>query len=316
MKKPRILFIGTSPFAIPSLLDLNREEWPIIGVVTPPDRPQGRGRLTAPPPVKTAALEIGLPVIQESDIKDIDFLRTLQALAPDLVVVASFGQIIPQSILNIPPEGCLNIHPSLLPKYRGAAPINWAIIRGEKKTGVTVMKMDQGMDSGDILLQEETPIGEKENFGVLHDRLAKMGSKLLLKTLSLLMKGDLHPDKQSHALATFAPSLDKDAGLIRWENGRRQIERLIRGLSPIPCAYTFLNGKKLKVFAGTAKPSENPQAPGTIKIEKNETLCVAAQDGYVYLEEIQLEGRKRLKAGDFLRGASISTGEIMGTGKS
>lgn len=307
--------MGTSPFAIPALSELFHTGWPIIGVVTPPDRPQGRGRLTAPPPVKTAALKMGLPIIQALNIKDIAFLKTFQTLAPDLVIVAAFGQILPQSILNSPPGGCINIHPSLLPKYRGAAPINWAIINGEEKTGVTVMKMDEGMDSGDILLQEETPIGENENFGELHDRLAKMGAKQLLKTLSLLPTGDIHPEQQDHALATFAPPLDKETGLINWRNDCQRIERLIRGLSPVPCAYTFLHGKKLKVFSGTAKPAENPAATGTIKVEKNEALCVAAQDGYVYLEEVQLEGKKRMKISDFLRGASFSTGERMGLSK-
>jgi methionyl-tRNA formyltransferase len=315
MKKPRILFMGTAPFAIPALSELFHTGWPIIGVVTPPDRPQGRGRLTAPPPVKTAALAMGLPIIQTPNVKDIDFLQRLLTLAPDLVIVAAFGQILPQSVLSSPPDGCINIHPSLLPKYRGAAPINWAIIHGEEKTGVTVMKMDEGMDSGDILLQEETPIDENENFGELHDRLAKMGAKLLLKTLSLLPTGDIHPVQQDHALATFAPPLDKEIGRISWRNDCQHITRFIRGLSPAPCAYTFLHGKKLKVFSATAKPAENPAAQGTIKVEKNETLCVAVQNGYVYLEEVQLEGKKRMNIRDFLRGASLSTRERMGLGK-
>jgi methionyl-tRNA formyltransferase len=312
MKRPRILFMGTSTFAVPSLSELCRAGWPIIGVVTPPDRPQGRGRIPASPPLKTAAVKMGLPIIQTSNVKEKDFLQTFQRIAPDLVVVAAFGQILPQAIIFTPPEGCINIHPSLLPKYRGAAPINWAIINGEKKTGVTIMKMDEGMDSGDILLQEETVIAENENFGELHDRLAKMGAILLLKTLSLLPEGRVHPKKQNHSLATFAPLLDKETGLIDWKNDCQKIARLIKGLSPVPCAYSFLHGKKLKIFSGTAKPAETSEAPGTIKVEKNDSLCVAAQNGCLFIEEVQLEGKRRMKIADFLRGTSLSTGEKMG----
>ena len=304
--------MGTSLFAIPPLRELFEAGWPIIGVVTPPDRPQGRGRMTAPPLLKTAAQQMGLTIIQTQNVKEISFLQTFQRLAPDLVIVAAFGQILPKSILYSPPKGCINIHPSLLPKYRGAAPINWAIINGEEKTGVTVMKMDEGMDSGDILLQEETIIGENENFGELHDRLAKMGAKLLLKTLSLLPTSDIHSKQQDHTLATFAPIIDKEISVINWENDCRKIVRLIRGLSPVPCAYTFLHRKKLKIFSGTAKITEPSEAPGTIKVKKNETLCVAAQNGYIYIEEAQLEGKKRMNISDFLRGKPLSTGEKIG----
>ena len=304
--------MGTSTFAVPTLSELYQVRWPIIGVVTPPDRPQGRGRIPAPPPLKTAAQQMGLPIIQTQDVRQPDFLDTFQRLAADLVIVAAFGQILPESIIDSPREGCINIHPSLLPKYRGAAPINWAIINGEKKTGVTVMKMDKGMDSGDILLQEETIIGEKETFGELHDRLAKTGAALLLKTLSLLPAGHIHPKPQDHSLATFAPLLDKEIGLIKWGNDCQKIARLIRGLSPIPCAYTFVRGKKLKVFSGTAKPTGTSDVPGTIKVVKQGSLFVAAQNGYIDIEEVQLEGRKRMKIGEFLRGTSLSTGEKIG----
>ena len=304
--------MGTSAFAISPLYELVQAGWPIIGVVTPPDRPQGRGRMTAPPPLKTAAQQMGLPIIQTPNVKEKSFLQTFQRLAPNLVIVAAFGQILPKSIISNPPEGCINIHPSLLPKYRGAAPINWAIIKGEKKTGVTVMKMDEGMDSGDILSQEETIIGENENFGDLPDRLAKMGANLLLQTLSLLPTGNIRAKQQDHTLATFAPVLDKKTGLINWENDCQKITRLIKGLSPVPCAYTFLHRKKLKIFSGTANIAKTSEAPGTIKVEKNNALCVAAQNGYIYLEEVQLEGKKRMKISDFLRGTSLSTGEKLG----
>ncbi len=305
--------MGTSTFSLQPLYELYRARWPLVGVVTPPDRPRGRGRAVAPPPLKTAAKQLGLEVIQTDNVGKTEFLTTFQRIAPELVIVAAFGQFLPASIIHGPKEGCINIHPSLLPKYRGAAPINWAIINGEPRTGVTIMRMDEGMDSGDILLQEETIIGEKESFGELHDRLAKMGAKLLLETLDLLLMGDIHPRKQDHSLATFAPVLQKEFGLIDWNRDCQAIARLIRGLSPAPCAYTFVHGKKLKIFSGTAKTTQISAQPGTIQINKDASLCVASQNGHVCIEEVQLEGKKRMGIGDFLRGTHLSSGEILQT---
>ncbi|MBW6485921.1 MAG: methionyl-tRNA formyltransferase [Syntrophobacterales bacterium] len=312
MEKTGIVFMGTSTFAVPALTGLVEAGWPIIAVVTPPDRPQGRGRITAPPPLKITAGELGLPLIQTKNVKDKSFLETFKSLAPEMAIVAAFGQILPKPILYDTPRGCINIHPSLLPKYRGAAPINWTIINGEKTTGVTIMKLDTGIDSGDILLQEETPIGENENFGELHRRLAEMGAKLLLKTISLSLTGNLHPQRQDHSLATFAPPLGRELGLINWEDDCQKIARLIRGLSPTPCAYTFFHQKKLKIFSATAKTAPTSEAPGVIIGKRDGALCIAAANGCVYLTDLQLEGKKRMSSEDFLRGAPVSAGEKIG----
>ena len=266
----------------------------------------------APPPVKLLANSLGLTVLQPEKVRTPDFLETFRQLAPDLVVVAAFGQILPREIIHGPRDGCINIHPSLLPKYRGAAPINWALIRGDQKTGVTIMRMDEGVDSGDILLQEETPIGEEETFGTLHDRLANMGALLLLKALAMMEAGTLQSRPQDHRLATAAPRFGPEDGLIRWDADARTIVALIRGLSPSPSAYTFLGGKKLKIFLATAETAAVAEAPGTVAGETAVGLRVAAGGGYVLLREVQLEGKKRLAARDFLRGVRIAPGQVLG----
>ena len=312
MTKPRILFMGTPAFAVPALQGLVRGGWPVIGVVTQPDRPQGRGRTLAPTPVKVAAGGLSLPVLQPEKVRHPDFLETFRKLAPDLVIVAAFGQILPAEIIHGPKEGCINIHPSLLPKYRGAAPINWPLIRGEEITGVTIMRMDEGVDSGDILLQEQTPIGPEENFGDLHDRLANMGADLLLIALARLQSGTLLPRPQDHRLATLAPRIGREQGRIHWENDCRDIVSLVRGLSPVPCAYTFLDGKQIKIFASAAEPATVVEAPGTVVGETGGVLRIAAGRGYVHLKEVQLEGKKRMAARDFLRGFPVAPGRILG----
>jgi methionyl-tRNA formyltransferase len=312
MPKPRILFMGTPAFAVPALECLVRGGYPVIGVVTQPDRPQGRGRTMASSPVKVRAEGLGLTVLQPEKVRTPDFLETFRKLAPDLVIVAAFGQILPGEIISGPREGCINIHPSLLPKYRGAAPINWALIRGEEKTGVTIMRMDEGVDSGDILLQEETPIGEEETFGTLHDRLANMGAGLLLKAIAQVEAGTLRPRPQDHRLVTQAPRLGSEDGRVRWDADARAIVARIRGLSPTPSAHTLLGGKKLKIFMAMAETAAVPEAPGTVVGETAAGLRVAAGNGYVLLRELQLEGKKRLAAHVFLRGVRIVPGQVLG----
>lgn len=312
MIKPRILFMGTPAFAVPALEGLVKGGWPVIAVVTQPDRPQGRGQTLAPPPVKVAAEGLSLPVLQPEKVRHPDFLETFRKLAPDLVIVAAFGQILPSEIIRGTKEGCINIHPSLLPKYRGAAPINRALMGGEEKTGVTIMQMDEGVDSGAILLQEETPIGPEENFGELHDRLAIMGADLLRMALAMLLSGTLLPRPQDHSRATAAPRIGREEGQIRWEKDCRQIVSLIRGLSPVPCAHTLLGGKQLRVFAAAAEPADIAEAPGTVAGEAAGTLRVAAGNGYVLLKEVQAEGKKRMTVRDFLRGCRIAPGQILG----
>jgi methionyl-tRNA formyltransferase len=312
MSKPSILFMGTPAFAVPALEGLVKNGWPVIAVVTQPDRPQGRGQTLAPPSVKVAAKGLSLPVLQPEKVRHPDFLETFRKLAPDLVVVAAFGQILPAEIIHGSNQGCINIHPSLLPKYRGAAPINRTLMAGEKKTGVTIMQMDEGVDSGAILLQEETPIGPEENFGELHDRLAVMGADLLRMALTMLLSGTLLPRPQDHSLATAAPRIGREEGRIRWERDCRQIVSLIRGLSPTPSAHTLLGGKQLRIFAAAAEPADVTEAPGTVTGESAGTLRVTAGNGYVLLKEVQLEGKKRMTVRDFLRGNPIATGQVLG----
>jgi len=305
--------MGTPEFAVPSLDILIRNDYPIVTVVTQPDRPKGRGRIAAPPPIKVAAEKYGLPLVQPERLRTTEFTDYFSGIRPDLAVVAAFGQILPREILDIPKMGCINVHPSLLPKYRGAAPINWALIRGEEKTGVTMMLMDQGMDTGDILAQEETMIEPMETFGKLNDRLAVMGARLLLATIDMVARGNSTRTPQDASLATYAPRLTKEDGLIRWDADLRETVNLIRGLSPTPCAYTSYKGKMLKVFSAIGEEIPPPESPGRIGTVTDKGLPVAARNGYVYLQEVQLENKKRMSIRDFLRGCRMAPGDILGS---
>jgi methionyl-tRNA formyltransferase len=313
MSKPKIVFMGTSEFAVPSLEILIGHDYPILGIVTQPDRPKGRGRVPAPPPVKVIAEKYGLPVVQPERLKNKEFVDYFRGIYPNLAVVAAFGQILPHEILEIPKMGCINVHPSLLPKYRGAAPINWALIRGEVKTGVTIMLMDEGMDTGDILTQEETMIEPTETFGKLNDRLAVTGDRLLLKTIDMIMEGNASRTPQDSSLATYAPRLKKEDGLIRWDADVNRTVNLIRGLSPAPCAYTFFKGRMLKIFSALGEEVLSPESPGRIGTVTEKGLAVAARNGYVYLQEIQLENKKKMAVHDFLRGFRIAPGDALGS---
>ncbi len=312
MSKPKIVFMGTPEFAVPSLEILIKNGYPIAGIVTQPDRPKGRGRHTIASPVKVFAQSHQLRVLQPERLRNNEFMEVFRKLAPDMAVVAAFGQILPREILETPGMGCINVHPSLLPKYRGAAPINWTLIRGETVTGVTIMLIDEGMDTGDILAQEETAIFPEEKFGELHDRLAEMGARLLLKTIEMMMNDTVTRTPQDASLATYAPRLKKEDCLIRWDADIRGIVNLIRGLSPIPCAYTFHEGKILKIFSAKGKESPVNETPGTVGRETEEGLPVAARNGYVYLQEIQLENKKRMSVRDFLRGFRMPPGSVLG----
>lgn len=311
MSHPRILFMGTPDFALPALEQLYTRNYPVIGVVTQPDRPHGRGQKEVAPPVKLLAQKLGLPVFQPEKVKDPAFLETLHELSPEMVVVAAYGQILPKAIIDFPPLKCLNIHPSLLPKYRGAAPINWAIIRGEIKTGVTIMSMDEGMDSGDILLQQETLIEADEDFGRLHDRLAVQGASLLIEAIDLMSAGKALFKPQDASQVTFAPRLKKETGQINWNSGVEDIVNLIRGLSPTPAAYTYISEQALKVFSASSEKSNVSDAPGKIGAQTDRGLAVAAVDGYVFLKEIQLAGKKRMFVSDFLRGYRLAPETIL-----
>ncbi|MDX9746233.1 MAG: methionyl-tRNA formyltransferase [Syntrophales bacterium] len=313
MQAPSILFMGTPDFAVPSLKILIGNGAPLTGVVTQPDRPSGRGRRLTPPPVKVLAEASNLPLFQPERIRDESFLKIFRDLAPALVVVVAFGQILPMEMITRPRYGCINVHPSLLPKYRGAAPIQWSLIRGETMTGMTIMQMDEGVDSGDILLQEAVPIAPRDNFGSLHDRLAVLGAEMLLKTIGMIADGSIRPVKQDHSRATLAPRIKREDGLIDWSKGVREILSLIRGLSPNPGAYTFLDGKKLRVYAARGEASASGSSPGTVlRVGKDGNPAIAAADGLVYPEEIQMENRKRMSMADFLRGYRVTPETILG----
>jgi methionyl-tRNA formyltransferase len=311
MAKPRILFMGTPSFALPTLELLHSNNYPVIGVVTQPDRPAGRGQKEIASPVKLLAQSLGLPVFQPQKVKDKSFLDIFYQLNPEMVVVAAFGQILPKTIIEFPKLGCLNIHPSLLPKYRGAAPLKWSIIRGETKTGVTIMLMDEGMDSGDILLQSQTPLSATETYGQLHDRLAKEGANLLMTATQQVSAGKALRKPQDSSEVTFAPRLTKETGRINWQQSCTNIVNLIRGLCPAPAAYTFLEGQALKIFAAEPKPGLRKETPGTIGTYTSQGLPVAAGDGYVILKEVQLAGKKRMMVTDFLRGYHLQPETVL-----
>lgn len=312
MIKPRIVFMGTPAFALPALEQLHANAYPIVAVVTQPDRPAGRGQKDVAPPIKSLAQKLGLPVLQPVKVKEPSFLETLDRLAPEMIIVAAFGQILPKAIIDYPRLGCLNIHPSLLPRYRGAAPLHWSIIRGETETGVTIMLMDEGMDSGDILLQEKTPLGAMETFGQLHDRLAFCGADLLLKTIEQVVGGVAQRQKQDASRVTLAPRLTRETGRINWKDTVGNIVNLIRGLCPSPAAYTMLDGLTLKIFAAQGRPGAVDGPPGISGDVEPAGLPVAAADGHVILQDVQLAGKKRMLITDFLRGYRLKEGSRMG----
>lgn len=312
MAQPRILFMGTPTFALPALEQLFLRNFPVIGVVTQPDRPRGRGQKEVAPPVKLLARKLGLPVFQPEKARDPAFIEILHNLNPEMIVVAAYGQILPKAIIDFPPLRCLNIHPSLLPKYRGAAPLNWAIMRGETKTGVTIMQMDEGMDSGDILLQQETVLDPAESYGQLHDRLAMLGAALLIEAIDRILAGTAVPMPQDTSAVTFAPRLTKETGRICWSSNAADIVNLIRGLSPEPAAYTLLAGQTLKIFTAEAKVSDIKDMPGTVGPFTDYGLTITAANGYVFLKELQMAGKKRMSAADFLRGYHINPKTILG----
>lgn len=308
MKKWRLVFMGTPAFAVPILRALIHSEDNVVAVVTQPDKPAGRGKKLSPPPVKVLAQKHGIPVLQPEKIKDPAFIEKLKDLAPDLIVVAAYGKILPKEILEIPPHGCLNVHASLLPKFRGAAPINWAIISGEKETGITIMLMDEGMDTGDILLQEAIPIGPEETAGELHDCLAELGARLVVEAIRGLKEGRIAPRKQPEEGVSYAPLLRKEDGLLDFSRPAHELAALIRGLDPWPSAYTYFRGKLLKLFRPQVISGETSAAPGEI-VSLEDGLTIATGDGLLQVKEVQPEGKKRMSAAEFVRGYRPQIGE-------
>ena len=310
----RVIFMGTPDFSVGALKALAENGYEIAGVVTQPDKPRGRGKASAMTPVKEAALELGLTVYQPARVREQSFMDTVRALNPDVIVVSAFGQIIPKALLELPRYGCVNIHASLLPKYRGAAPIQWAVMDGEPVSGVTIMQMDEGLDTGDMLAKTEVPLEPDETGGSLFDKLSRAGAELLIRTLPALEQGTLTPEKQPLESPTaYARMIRKEDGRIDWNLEAEAIERRIRGLNPWPSAYTFLEGKTLKIWKADVSGREydkNGQEalPGTVVLTDKEGIHVACGEGRLILQEVQLEGKKRMDAAAFLRGFPIAAG--------
>jgi methionyl-tRNA formyltransferase len=303
----RIVYLGTPEFAVPSLERIVAAGHDVAAVFTQPDRPKGRGQKDAMSPVKEAALRLGLAVEQPERVRRPPVVEQLRAMAPDLMVVVGYGQIIPQTILNIPPQGIINVHASLLPKYRGAAPIQWAIARGEKTTGVTTMKIDAGLDTGAMLKKWETEIGAEETAVELGARLAVAGADLLVETLAELP--GIVPEEQDDSLATLAPILKREDGHIDWSMSAEEILNRVRGFQPWPGAYGFLRGQRFHVWRGAA--ADRTLAPGAVLAE-GKRLFAGTGVGAIELIEIQLEGKRRMAAAAFLNGFSINANEVLG----
>lgn len=303
----RIVFMGTPDFAVPCLKRLIDDGHEIAGVFTQPDKPKGRGYALCPPPVKELALANGLAVYQPVKLRDGTSLALLQSLAPQLVVVVAYGRLLPKALLDCPPLGCVNIHGSLLPAYRGAAPIQWTVINGETVAGVTSIYMSEGMDEGDMIMTMETPVGENETGGELYERLAPLGAECLARTVELIAGGNPPRTAQNHALATTAPMLDKAMGRLDWGEGAQRLHNLVRGLNPWPGAQATAGGRLLKIHE--SRVADGTGAPGTVLDAK--TATIACGEGALCLVTVQPEGKGRMGGADFLRGARLKDGDIL-----
>ena len=314
VKPLRLVFMGTPDFAVPSLRTLVEGPDTLVGVVTQPDQPAGRGMALRPSAVKACALEHDIPVFQPAKLRPPEVMARLRDWQPDLLVIAAYGKLLPTSLLDLPPHGCINVHASLLPKYRGAAPIQWAIAHGERQTGVTIMQVNEYMDAGDILLQKACSITETETGGSLHDTLSVLGAETLDRALGLLKHGRLVARPQDESQVTYAPAIKKEDGRIDWTQDALSIERRIRAFHPWPSAYTSLRGRLLKISAVRVMQSAlSDVAPGTVLPSTPGQLLVATGRGALALEEVQLAGKKRLAITAFLRGQPQTPGTLLGT---
>lgn len=308
----KIVYMGTPDFAVLPLKSLIDKGYDVAGVFTQPDKPVGRKAILTPPPVKRLALENNIPVFQPNSLKNGEGVKILEELKPDVVIVVAYGKILPKDFLDYPKYGCINIHGSLLPKYRGAAPIQRCVLDGEKYAGVTSMQMDVGLDTGDMLLKTVTEIGENETAGELFDRLAVMGADLLIETLVALGKGELKPEKQNEAESTYAAMLDKTMSPVDWSKTALEVHNHIRGLDPWPVAQTVLEGKNLKLFGSELVKNEGSGLPGSVKITKKGLLVYCGDGNPVFIKEVQYEGKKRMSASDFFRGHPVADGTVLG----
>ena len=303
----RVVFMGTPDFSVPALERIATEH-EVVAVVTQKDKPKGRGMSVSYTPVKESALKLNIPIYQPDKVKEESFVEELKELNPDVIVVIAFGQILSNDILTLPKYGCINVHASLLPKYRGAAPIQWAVIDGEEKSGVCTMKMDEGLDTGDIIDVDEITLDPKETGGSLFDKLAKLGGELILKTLQNLEFGKATFIKQDDSKSTYAKKMTKELGHIDFTKDAESIERLIRGLNPWPSAFTYLDGKVMKIWDADVVDADG--VPGTVIREEKDSFVIATGSKALKVNELQLEGKKRMKASDFLNGRSIEGSKL------
>ena len=307
----KVIFMGTPDFSVGTLEALVEAGHEVVLAVTQPDKPKGRGKEMQFTPVKECALKYDIPVFQPGRIREAECIEELRKYGADIMVVVAFGQILPKEILEMTPYGCVNVHASLLPKYRGAAPIQWSIIEGEEVTGVTTMQMDEGLDTGDMLLKTEIIMDEKETGGSLHDKLAAAGAKLCVETLEALQNKTVTPVPQGETPTAYAKMLDKQLGNIDWNKSAVEIERLIRGLTPWPSAYTNWNGKVMKIWEAKVTSNTAEAAPGTIVNVQKDCFEVQTGNGTLEVRELQIPGKKRMDAGAFMRGYQIKEGEIL-----
>jgi len=310
-KKAKIIFMGTPEFAVPALTALYKSNQNVALVVTQPDRPKGRGRKIIPPPVKEVAINLKYELDQPSSVRTVEFANRIANHKPDIIVVVAFGHIIPKNILEIPKIAAINIHASLLPKYRGPAPIQWAIINGETETGVTTMLMDEGLDTGDILLSSKIKILSDDTSGSLHDRLANLSAEVLIQTIERIETGNITPISQDHVQATYAPPLKKNDGRMNWEMPAQTLEAFIRGMTPWPGAFTFHGKKRLKIYKAMPIIIDTVEPPGTVIKRFPDELYVATGKGALSVIEIQGESGKRLLIKEFLQGYKIAPGTIL-----
>lgn len=311
----KVVFMGTPDIAVPCLQKLIDEGHEVAAVVTQPDKPKGRGKKLAMPPVKELAVKYDIPVLQPVRARDEEFVKSIKEINPDLIVVIAFGQILGKELLEIPKYGCINVHVSLLPKYRGAAPINWVIINGEKKTGITTMYMDEGLDTGDIILSKEFDLDRYITAGELHDRMMVEGAEILKDTIDLIEKGEAKRTPQNHDEFSYAPIMDRNLGNIDFTKSAEEIHNLVRGVNPWPGAYTFYNDVKMKLWKTDVLNEKSSKEPGTVlSVDKN-GIKISTGDGVLLVEEIQMPNKKRMPVSEYIKGNSIDTGAILGQEK-
>ncbi|EIS9522127.1 methionyl-tRNA formyltransferase [Clostridioides difficile] len=308
----KIVFMGTPDIAVPCLQKIIDEKYEILGVVTQPDKPKGRGKKLGMSPVKELAIENSIPVYQPVKARDKEFIDKIKSLNPDVIVVVAFGQILPKEILEIPKLGCINVHVSLLPKYRGAAPINWVIINGEEKTGVTTMYMDEGLDTGDMILKTEVNLDENITAGELHDKMMNIGAETLKETLRLIEEGNAPREVQNHEEFSYAPIMNKSLGNIDFSKSAREIHNLVRGVNPWPSAYTTYNDVIMKVWKTKVLDEKSTKDVGTIIDVSKDGIKVSTIDNVLLIEEIQMPNKKRMLVGEYIKGNTIETGLVLG----